>query len=478
MTNDLCMLPVAQLVELFRSGVASPVDATLSALARVDALNPALNAFQHLDRKLSLEAARASERRWHDGTPLSDLDGVPITIKDTVETKNMPTRFGSASIGAEGPWLHDAPLSERLRKAGTVLLGKTTSPEFGWKGATDSPLYGVTRNPWNAERTPGGSSGGAAASVAVGMGTLAVGTDAAGSVRLPASFTGIFTLKPTFARIPLYPPSSQGSLSHAGPMTRCVDDAARMMNVMARPDLRDWNNVPFDAEDYRALLGQDIGGMRINVSRTLGFVDESTVAPAIYDALDRAASVFESLGAIITRDEPDLQGHHPGAIMNVHWQSNVALLVAGIPERLHGRMDPGLFRCAAAGSAIDAATVLRAHQDRARLAVIFNEFQSRYDLLLTPTMPCTALPLYHAAAGGGDGVDIGWTPFTLTFNLTKQPAASIPFGFDPDGLPIGLQLVGAVFDDARVLQAAKAFETAIGGFPMPAMGIFNVPSPQ
>lgn len=469
MTTDLCMLPATELAHLYGAGVVSPVEVTKAAIQRIESLNPALNAFQYLDQEASLEDARASERRWRSGAPLSDLDGVPVTIKDTIETRGMPTRFGSKATSADGPWLTDAPLVARLRAAGVVLLGKTTSPEFGWKGATDSLLFGATRNPWNLERTPGGSSGGAAAAEAVGMGTLAVGTDAAGSVRIPASFTGIFALKPTFARIPLYPPSSQGSLSHAGPMTRTVEDAARMMNVMARPDSLDWSNVPFDRQDYCAGLGGDIRGMRINISRTLGFVDPNIVAPEIFQALERAAVVFEDLGVIISHDEPELLGLDPGAIMNAHWQSNVSLLLSGIPAHLHPQMDPGLIRCAAAGAKIDAATVLRAHQERVRLAVIFNQFTARYDLLLTPTMPCTALRLYEPAARGGDGVDMSWTPFTLTFNLTRQPAASIPSGFDPQGLPIGLQLVGAVYDDLRVLQAAKAFESAIEGFPMPSM---------
>ena len=237
MTADLAMMPAHELVKLFKARKASPVEATKAALARVDAFNGQLNAFQHLDPDAALRQARASEKRWKKGGKrLSDIDGVPITIKDMVLTKGMPTRMGSLATDPDGPWTVDAPVAQRLREAGTVLLGKTTSPEYGWKGVTNSGLYGATHNPWKIGRTSGGSSGGGIAAEAVGMGNLAIGTDGAGSVRIPCSFTGLFGLKPTQARVPLWPPSAQGTLSHIGPMTRTVRDAAMMMNVIARPD--------------------------------------------------------------------------------------------------------------------------------------------------------------------------------------------------------------------------------------------------
>src|ERR1700750_749532 len=219
MTADLALMPAWQLVKLYRARKASPVEAAKAAIARIEAFNPRLNAFQHLDPDRALRAARASEKRWKKGGKrLSDLDGVPITIKDMVLTKGLPTRMGSLATDADGPWTIDAPSAQRLREAGTVLLGKTTSPEYGWKAVTASALFGATHNPWKIGRTSGGSSGGGVAAEAVGMGTLAVGTDGAGSVRIPCSFTGLFGLKATQARVPYWAPSARGKRFPVGPL--------------------------------------------------------------------------------------------------------------------------------------------------------------------------------------------------------------------------------------------------------------------
>jgi aspartyl-tRNA(Asn)/glutamyl-tRNA(Gln) amidotransferase subunit A len=456
---DLAMLPAYELVRLFKSRKASPVEATKAALRRVEAFNPRLNAFQHLDPDGALKAARASEKRWKKGGKrLSDLDGVPVTIKDMVLTKGLPTRMGSLATNPDGPWNVDAPVAQRLREAGTVLLGKTTSPEYGWKGVTDSALFGATHNPWKIGRTPGGSSGGGVAAEAVGMGTLAIGTDGAGSVRIPCSFTGLFGLKPTQARVPLWPPSAQGTLSHIGPMTRTVRDAAMMMNVIARPDPRDLYGRPDDEEDYLKGFDKGVKGMRVAYSPNLGFIEKDKIDPDVAQAVERAVKVFRSLGAKVVEDSPDLQGLDPRRILNAHWQSNVAVLVKTFPEERRAMMDPGLLKAAEHGANLGQEHVVTAIHQRQTLGVILSQFLGRYDLVLTPTMPMTAFEVNQNAAWGGDGIDIGWTPFTLTFNLTRQPAATIPCGLDRDGLPIGLQIVGGHARDARVLRAARAYE--------------------
>jgi aspartyl-tRNA(Asn)/glutamyl-tRNA(Gln) amidotransferase subunit A len=457
--SDLAMLPAHQLVRLFKARKASPVEATKAALKRVEAFNPRLNAFQHLDPDGALKAARASEKRWKKGGKrLSDLDGVPVTIKDMVLTKGLPTRMGSMATDAEGPWPVDAPVAQRLREAGTVLLGKTTSPEYGWKGVTDSALFGATHNPWKIGRTPGGSSGGGVAAEAVGMGTLAIGTDGAGSVRIPCSFTGLFGLKPTQGRVPLWPPSAQGTLSHIGPMTRAVRDAAMMMNVIARPDPRDLYGRPDDAEDYLKGFDKGVKGMRIAYSPSLGFVEKEKIDVDVATGVEQAVKVFRALGAKVVEDQPDLQGLDPRRILNAHWQSNVAILVKTFSEDKRALMDPGLLKAAEHGANLGQEHVVTAIHQRQALGVIMNQFVDRYDLVLTPTMPMTAFEVNHNAAWGGDGVDIGWTPFTLTFNLTRQPAATIPCGLDREGLPIGLQIVSGHARDARILRAARAYE--------------------
>ena len=459
MTADLALMPAWQLVKLFKSHKASPVEATKAALARIEAFNPRLNAFQHLDPASALRAARASEKRWKKGGKrLSDIDGVPIVIKDMVMTKGMPTRMGSLATDADGPWDADSPTGQRLREAGTVLLGKTTSPEYGWKGVTDSRLFGATHNPWKIGRTPGGSSGGSAAAEAVGMGTLAVGTDGAGSVRIPCAFTGLFGLKPTQGRVPLWPPSAQGTLSHVGPMTRSVRDAALMMNVMARYDARDAYARPDDKEDYLKGIDKGVKGLRIAYSPHLGFIEKEKIDRDVAVAVEAAARTFKTLGATVVEASPDLMGLDPRRILNAHWQSNVAVLLKGFSPEKRELMDPGLVKAAEVGASLGQEAVVTAIHQRQTLSVILNRFLDKFDLLLTPAMPMTAFAVNENGAWGGDGVDIGWTPFTLTFNLTRQPAATIPCGLDREGLPIGLQIVAGHARDALVLRAAAAYE--------------------
>jgi aspartyl-tRNA(Asn)/glutamyl-tRNA(Gln) amidotransferase subunit A len=469
MTADLALIPAHQLVKLYKARKASPVEATRAAIARIDAFNPQLNAFQHLDPDAAMRAARAAEKRWKKGGKrLSDIDGVPITIKDLVLTKGMPTRMGSLATDPDGPWTADAPVTQRLREAGTVILGKTTSPEYGWKGVTDSGLFGATHNPWKVGRTSGGSSGGAAAAEAVGMGNLAVGTDGAGSVRIPCSFSGLFGLKPTQGRVPLWPASSQGTLSHVGPMTRTVKDAAMMMNVIARYDARDPYARPDDEEDFLKGLDKGVKGLRIAYSPNLGFVEKEKIDRDVAAAVEAAVKVFKTLGAKVVEESPDLMGLDPRRILNTHWQSNVAVLVKSFSDEKRALMDPGLLKAAEVGANLGQETVVTAINQRQQVAVILNQFLAKYDLLLTPTMPMTAFAVKENAAWGGDGVDIGWTPFTLTFNLTRQPAATIPCGLDRDGLPIGLQIVGAHARDALVMRAAAAYER-VRPIPTPPM---------
>src|SRR5437899_9179683 len=253
MSHDLCALGATELLDGYRKHELSPVEVTRAVLERIERLNPVLNAF-NLVSEHALDDARVSEARWLAGQPKGLLDGVPLSIKDIILTKGWPTLRGSKTVDPKGPWNDDAPAVARLRESGAVLLGKTTTPEFGWKGVTDSPLTGITRNPWNTAKTPGGSSGGGAVAVASGMGPLTIGTDGGGSIRIPCSFTGLFGLKPSFGRVPAWPLSPFGTVAHVGPITRTVADAALMLNVLALPDGRDWHALPYDDRDYRGRL--------------------------------------------------------------------------------------------------------------------------------------------------------------------------------------------------------------------------------
>jgi aspartyl-tRNA(Asn)/glutamyl-tRNA(Gln) amidotransferase subunit A len=451
--SDLCAFSAVQLLEKYVRREQSPVEVTKAVLARIEKLNPKLNAFCFLNKE-ALKDAEASEKRWMSGQPRGLLDGVPVSIKDLLVTKGWPTMRGSKTVDAKGPWNDDAPAVARLREHGAVLLGKTTTPEFGWKGVTDSPLTGITRNPWNPTKTPGGSSGGAVAAVASGMGPLAIGTDGGGSIRIPCSFTGLFGLKPSFGRVPAWPLSPFGTVAHVGPITHSVGDAALMLNVLAQPDARDWHALPYERRDWRTGLEDGVRGLRIAFSPTLGY---AKVDAEVASLVAKAISVFSDLGAKVEQKDPGFE--NPDPIFRTHWFSGAALLLKGIPKEKHDLIDAGLREVAALGDKMTAHEVLDAQMKRGALGAHMNLFHRDYDLLVTPTL---SVPAFDAGKEFPEGVKrwIDWTPFSFPFNLTQQPACSIPCGLTKAGLPVGLHIVGPRYDDALVLRAARAFETA------------------
>ena len=453
--TDLADCSATELLGLYRSGGASPVEATQAVLARIERFDPAVNAFCHLAPESALASARASEARWSRGAPSGLLDGVPVAIKDLILTAGMPTLRGSRTINPAGPWDVDAPVTARMREAGAVILGKTTTPEFGCKGETNSPLTGITRNPWNVERTPGGSSGGTAAAVACGMGPLAIGTDGAGSVRIPAAFCGNFGLKPSFGRVPAYPLSPFGSVAHLGPHTMSVADAALAMNVMKQPDARDWTSLPADDADYAHGLDDGIRGLRIAFSPALGYADvDPEIAEAVAAAVDRLAE----LGAHVEHVDPGFE--NPLDITTGLWFLGAWTVWSGLTPAQQAVVDPDFRAEALLGEKLSALDVQRLHLRRGALGSHMRQFMERFDLLVTPTV---AVPAFVARPAGHSPMDpaamLGWTPFSYPFNLTQQPACTIPCGLTSDGLPIGLQFVGPMFGDALVLRAARAYET-------------------
>jgi len=454
MSEDLCYMPAADLVAAYRAGKLSPVEVTQALLKRIAAINPKVNAYNLVDEDSALRDAKASEVRWKAGKPLGPIDGVPASIKDIILTKGWPTLRGSKTVDPKQDWNEDAPVTARLREAGCVILGKTTSPEFGWKGVTDSPLTGITRNPWNTDLTPGGSSGGASAQVAAGLGQLAVGTDGGGSIRIPAGFTGIAGLKPSFGRVPAAPLSPFGTVAHLGPMTKTVRDAALMLREMAKPDARDWFALPYDGRDYTANLGEGVKGLKIAYSPTLGF---AKVDPEILAAVDVAAKQFAALGATVEQVDPGFAD--PLEIFHIHWFLGAYNATMALSPEKFAMLDPGLQKTVEAGAKITTRQYLQAQNERGKLGVQMRQFHETYDLLLTPSLAVLPFTAGRVAPESmGDAYWTQWTPFTYPFNLTQQPGLSIPCGFSKSGLPISLQLVGPMHGDALVLRAGAAYE--------------------
>jgi aspartyl-tRNA(Asn)/glutamyl-tRNA(Gln) amidotransferase subunit A len=450
--EDIAYASAEQLTALYRAKKLSPVEVVEVLFARLDRLQPKLNAFCVVDRDGALTAARASEKRWRAMQPLSPVDGVPATIKDLMLMRGLPTRRGSHLI-ENVPDTEDSPGVARLKEAGAVILGKTTTPEFGWIAVGDSPLTGITRNPWNLERTPGGSSAGAAAACAAGIGVLNLGSDGAGSIRIPACFSGVFGIKPSFGLVPAYPPSPMGLLSHHGPITRTVADAAAMLNVLSRPDARDPYGLPEHRGDFRDGIEEGVRGWKIAFSPDLGY---AKVDPEIAASVARAAKQFEELGAQV--EEVGKIFDSPREALLTLWGAGAARIVAGIPAERLKLCDPGFVAVAEAGAGIGAVDYLGADLVRNALGRTMGAFHETYDLLLTPMMPVPALPVGEDLNDPSDEHWVDWSPFSYPFNMTRQPAASIPCGLTSAGLPIGLQIVGKLHDDARVLRAARAFE--------------------
>jgi aspartyl-tRNA(Asn)/glutamyl-tRNA(Gln) amidotransferase subunit A len=452
--GDIAFLSAHELIELYRTKELSPVEAAGALFARLDELQPKLNAFCIVDRDGAMAAARASEARWRQGAPQGPLDGVPVTIKDLVLMRGFPTRRGSHLVEPV-PDAEDAPATARLREAGAAILGKTTTPEFGWKAIGDSPLTGITRNPWNPERTPGGSSAGAATACAAGIGPLHVGSDGAGSIRIPSAFTGIFGIKATFGRVPAWPYGTMGLLSNVGPMTRNVRDAALMLNALSRPDHRDPYCLPPDGRDYVDGIEDGVKGWRIAYSPDLGY---AKVDPEIATAVAQAAGQFEALGAHVEQVGEIFPS--PREALLTLWRAGSARNLALYPAKNRHLCDPGFLAVAAEGEQVSGSDYVAADVARSVLGAQMAAFHERYDLLLTPMMPVPALPVGQDLNDPAIETNwIDWSPFSYPFNMTRQPACSIPCGLTGAGLPVGLQIVGPLYAEDKVLRAARAFET-------------------
>ena len=454
--DDLCWLSGTELAALIRRRQVSPVEAVDAILERIDKVNPRLNAYVTVTAESARREARAAERAvTRRSARLGPLHGVPFSVKDLVITRGVRTTFGTPLYRDHVP-VEDAPMVARLKAAGAIMLGKTNTPTFGWIGATHNLLFGPTRNPWNLDRTPGGSSGGASAAAAAGLGPLHVGTDGGGSIRIPASCAGIFGHKASYGRIPTYPPSGAWSLSHIGPMTRTVADAALMLNVAAGPDERDQYSLPAERVDYVKALTRGIKGLRAAWADDLGFSE--ALDPEVRALCGAGARALREAGCRVEAVAPGWPS--PKACWEQIFCGGLAARMAPYVDR-RDEIDPGLHAIIEAALRNPPTRYPQAWFDRLAWAEHPRRLFEKYDLLLTPTIACPPFPVGLDNPTHIAGVAVSayaWIPFTFPFNLTGHPASSVPCGFTRDGLPVGLQIVGRRFDDVTVLRASAAFE--------------------
>jgi len=427
---------------------------------RIDRINPKISAYVTLCQEEALTEAKSVDESLDKGEkPSNPLFGVPVSIKDLIETRGVLTTYGSTFFKDNVPEM-DAVLVERLRSAGCPILGKTNTPEFGGKFATDNLLFPPTRNPWNLERSPGGSSGGAAAQVASGLGPLAVGNDGGGSIRVPSCLCGVFGIKPQFGRVPSWPRHDAWStLNHEGPITRTVRDASAMLDIMAGPDDRDRSSLPAPGLSYLEACEGDINGLRVAWSPDLGY---GRVDPEVKTICEEAAYTFKDFGCTVEEAAPTWEC--PDQIfLNIIVPRMATWLEAELPEGFQEAMDPMLQVFLPLADQLTSRDAMRAHFGPDVIWDVLEPFFRTYDLWLTPTVAVPSYPLgiFGPEEIAGEPVESALLPFfTFPFNLTGQPAASVPAGFTSDGLPVGLQIIGRRYQDHRVLRAARCFEEA------------------
>ncbi len=456
-SEELCFTPATVLARMIRDKSVSPVEITRAVLERAERLNPKLNAICTLTAESALDAARAAESAVMRGGRLAPLHGIPVTIKDLAMTRGVRTMAGSHVFSERVPEIDHLHVG-RLRAAGAISIGKTTVSEFGWSGVSRSPLTGITHNPWKQGMNAGASSAGAAVCAAAGLGPLHQGSDGAGSIRMPAGFCGVYGIKPSHGRVPYYPMPANGLISHVGPITRTVADAALMLQAMAGPDDRDMTSLEAPPEDFTGKLDDGIAGLRVGFSPDLGYL---RVDAEVADPVKAAAQAFQELGCTV--EEVDPGWGDPTAMEHCLFSVAITAMWGDLVGRWGDRMDPGLVAIIEHGRSYSAADYCKASAQRLAYYDRVRALFDRYDLLLTPTLSVAAFPAERLIPEHWEQHPwdwLRWAGFSFPFNLTWLPAATCPCGFTPAGLPVGLQIVASRNRDLRVLQASRAFEQA------------------
>ena len=451
--SQLYELSASELVDAYSRGTISPVEVVRSVLDHIDRWEPHLQATYLLRPDLALDQAHASQARWHRREPCGPLDGVPTTIKENIATVGDPLPAGTAAVDLV-PAAVDAPPAARLREAGAIMVSKTTMPDYGMLSSGLSTFHSLARNPWDLSKTPGGSSAGAGAAAAAGYGPLHIGTDIGGSLRLPAGWCGIFSLKPSLGRVPIDPPYTGRA---AGPMTRRVADSALMMQVLSKPDARDSMSLPFQPITWDQ-FDQGAGflkGLKIGLLMEAGC--GLPVEPEVQNAVLRAAQLFEQAGATVESMKPFMtQTMLEG--LDHFWRMRSHLDLAALPPDRKARVLPYILQWADSAAEFTGEQVyFAASQSHATRLASVNACRS-FDYIISPTAPMPAFAAELPSPTNDPLHGLEHIGFTVPYNMSEQPAASINCGYTRDGLPIGLQIAGQRFDDLGVLQVSRAFE--------------------
>jgi aspartyl-tRNA(Asn)/glutamyl-tRNA(Gln) amidotransferase subunit A len=449
------LLDAEDLLQAYATKTLSPVEALQSVLERIAKQNPGINAFAVMNPG-ALAAAHESTARWQAGTPQGALDGVPVTVKDLIDVAGLPTRRGS-KLTDSAPVAIDAPTVTALKKSGAVITAKTTTTEFGWKSPGDCPLNGITRNPWNPDHTPGGSSAGAGAAAAAGFGPLHIGTDAGGSIRIPAAWCGVVGLKPSFGRVPQWPLGAFGNVAVAGPITRTVRDAALMLNVLATFDPRDPFCLPSDNRDWRDGIEDGAAGLHIGILRNPGFTAPSDADG--WDAVEITSKILEQSGAIVA--DADIQLPDSSKIFSKIWGAALARLVAMFPPEKQHLLDAGLTQVATQFANVTALNMIDAEALRLNAAHAMAELHQNFDAVICPCVPTCAPLAGQKLTDPVHALWHDWAPWTFLFNLTRQPAISIPVGVNANGLPRAVQIATGLYNDSLLLRIARTVERAM-----------------
>jgi aspartyl-tRNA(Asn)/glutamyl-tRNA(Gln) amidotransferase subunit A len=462
MKNELFKLTASQLIKLYKKKETNPTEVALNIINELDQKNQKFNAFVDYDTEKILQQAKLSSDRWIKGETKGTLDGIPISIKDLLITKDYLTRRGSYVESLPIASDKDAPVVKKVLEQGAIILGKTTTPEFGHKGTTQSIRYGSTLNPWNVELNAGGSSGGSAAAVAAGLGPLSLGTDGGGSVRIPCSFCGLFGHKPTFGRIPAYPISPFGTVANIGPISRTVEDGALLMNVIAKPDRDDWYSLPNENINYNEFNFDNVKNFRIGVFKYWGmknFLNEIYLDNEINIVFENILSELAKEGLQLLFDGKINWPNNPADIFKTMWYTGAANLSKKINKEELFKIDKNFLHFIDEGNKYSVFNFLAAEAKRAENATYLSYLFEKFDVLIGPTMPVLPFECDDVIPKNYDSKDLfSWTPFTYPFNLTKHPSSTINCGFSSSGLPVGIQVVAPHYEDKRCFEVSEYLE--------------------